>query len=702
MLSSAYRRFPGPWVVFLLLFVAPAAFSQTPHTLSYQGILADTAGIPKPDGSYSFAFRLYAVSSGGSPIWSETKTAQVKHGLFSTILGSLTPIPDSVRFDRQYWLGIQVASDPELSPRMQITSVGSSINAIHADTAQNVPDNSVTSGKIAGGQVVKSINNVHDDLTLRGANGASVTASGDTLTITASGGGGGGIGTVQNTDNALTITNPGGPTTTINLHSPFNVNSNVGIGTTTPNHRLRISGGPTWTSNGWHGELEFDNASAMGWHANAAGNRYGIGQSIGGLYFFATTSDPGTAGSPANYLMTIADNANVGIGTITPTSKLEIAAQDGLAITGYEPYFTLRDANAGNARGVMQNVNGGLNLFANSYLVGTNPTAFIRLDNNGNVGIGVANPTVAKLHVDGGSGTGVYGQSAGSYGLLGFSTLGTGVGGHGTSSYGVAAYSENNDGLVAQTNHPDHAAIFAQNVYVTDAPYVFLGTAVDGVEATSRNSASSAAIYALTAGGGSGGRAIYAVATNPLSDWAGYFVGDVSVSRNLYVDGDKNFKIDHPTDPANKTLKHACVESDERLLMYSGTVVTNAGGDATIDLPSYFEALNINYRYQLTVVGEEFAQARVSREIMNNQFAIKTDKPNIKVCWQVTGDRNDAYAKGHPYVVEEEKKPEDRGKYLAPELFGQPEEKAIGYRQPPAHRQRAPEPPLIPAQKEKQ
>lgn len=137
MLSSACRRFPNPWVVILLLLGAHPAFSQIPHTLSYQGILADTAGIPKPDGSYSFAFRLYAVSSGGSPIWSETKTAQVKHGLFSTVLGSLTPIPDSVRFDRQYWLGIQVASDPELSPRMQITSVGSSINAIHADTAKH-------------------------------------------------------------------------------------------------------------------------------------------------------------------------------------------------------------------------------------------------------------------------------------------------------------------------------------------------------------------------------------------------------------------------------------------------------------------------------------------------------------------------------------------------------------------------------------
>jgi hypothetical protein len=44
---------------------------------------------------------------------------------------------------------------------------------------------------------------------------------------------------------------------------------------------------------------------------------------------------------------------NVGIGTGAPTSRLEILGQDGLAITGYQPFLTLRDTNAGNARGVI-------------------------------------------------------------------------------------------------------------------------------------------------------------------------------------------------------------------------------------------------------------------------------------------------------------------------------------------------------------
>ncbi len=86
---------------------------------------------------------------------------------------------------------------------------------------------------------------------------------------------------------------------------------NVGIGTTTPAHRLSLIGGPLWTSNLFTGALELGNASAIGWRANAAGNRFGIGQTTGGLTFFATLSDPGTTVSPANYVLQITDTGNV-------------------------------------------------------------------------------------------------------------------------------------------------------------------------------------------------------------------------------------------------------------------------------------------------------------------------------------------------------------------------------------------------------
>jgi hypothetical protein len=97
-----------------------------------------------------------------------------------------------------------------------------------------------------------------------------------------------------------------------------------------------------------------------------------------------------------------------------------------------------------------------------------------------------------------------------------------------------------------------------------------------------------------------------------------------------------------------------------------------------VTLPTYFETLNRDFRYQLTVIGQP-AQAWVLEEIKENRFSIQTDKPNVKVSWQVTGVRQDPWAQEHPVVVEEEKKPHEKGKYLTPELYGKPETQGIHY-----------------------
>ena len=108
----------------------------------------------------------------------------------------------------------------------------------------------------------------------------------------------------------------------------------------------------------------------------------------------------------------------------------------------------------------------------------------------------------------------------------------------------------------------------------------------------------------------------------------------------------------------------------------NGNITTDENGDATIKLPEYFEALNQDFRYQLTAIGQ-FAQAIVASEIKDNQFSIKTDKPRVKVSWQVTGIRHDAFANANRIQVEEVKPAKERGFYLHPELFGQPEEKRV-------------------------
>jgi hypothetical protein len=159
--------------------------------------------------------------------------------------------------------------------------------------------------------------------------------------------------------------------------------------------------------------------------------------------------------------------------------------------------------------------------------------------------------------------------------------------------------------------------------------------------------------------------------------FAGRFLGRVEVSGDFNVtSGTKNFKIDHPLDPENKYLYHAAIESSEVLNVYSGNVTTDEHGDAVVALPDWFEAINRDFRYQLTVVGT-FAQAIVANKVKSNRFQIKTSAPNVEVSWQVTGIRSDRAMRMRPFKVEEEKPERERGYYLSPEAFDQPEERSV-------------------------
>jgi hypothetical protein len=163
--------------------------------------------------------------------------------------------------------------------------------------------------------------------------------------------------------------------------------------------------------------------------------------------------------------------------------------------------------------------------------------------------------------------------------------------------------------------------------------------------------------------------------------WAGYFDSKVQVNGDLDVTGtltkgtDK-FKIDHPLDPENKYLQHSVVESPDIKNIYDGNVVLDEKGEAVVELPSYFEALNRDFRYQLTCIGG-YAPVYVAEEISGNHFKIAGGKSGLKVSWHVTGIRQDPYANAHPVVVEQEKSANEKGYYLHPVEWGQPEEKGI-------------------------
>ncbi len=171
------------------------------------------------------------------------------------------------------------------------------------------------------------------------------------------------------------------------------------------------------------------------------------------------------------------------------------------------------------------------------------------------------------------------------------------------------------------------------------------------------------------------GYAVYGYA--PDVNYAGFFVGNVEVTDTLFA-GLKLFKIDHPLDPENKYLIHACVESPDVMNVYSGNVTLDAKGEATVKLPDYFEALNRDFRYQLTCIGG-FAPVYISQEISNNQFTIAGGELGMKISWQVTGIRKDPFAQANRIQVEVDKPAKERGKYLHPEAFGLGEEYGIHY-----------------------
>jgi hypothetical protein len=239
-----------------------------------------------------------------------------------------------------------------------------------------------------------------------------------------------------------------------------------------------------------------------------------------------------------------------------------------------------------------------------------------------------------------GSGSpGVHGEDRYGYGdgVSGTSTWGRGVVGTSTNGHGVFGKSTGKDGVHGES------------------------TCCSGVLGQSTN-----------------GVGVYGYSANSS---AGFFEGNVIVTGTLSK-GAGAFKIDHPLDPAHKYLQHSFVESPEMMNVYNGNVRTNAKGFATVRLPAWFQALNADFRYQLTVIDRArwTAHAAVWNKVAHNRFTIRTDQPSVEVSWQLTGIRHDAYANAHRIQVVVPKEADERGKYLHPDVYRQPEAKRIGPR----------------------
>ena len=104
----------------------------------------------------------------------------------------------------------------------------------------------------------------------------------------------------------------------------------------------------------------------------------------------------------------------------------------------------------------------------------------------------------------------------------------------------------------------------------------------------------------------------------------------------------------------------------------------DAAGAAWVELPDYFQALNRDFRYQLTAIGAPASGLYVASEIAANRFQIAGGTPSMKVSWQVTGIRQDAYAKTYAAPVVRNKPAAFQGYYLHPTVFGKPPTLSIG------------------------
>jgi hypothetical protein len=169
-----------------------------------------------------------------------------------------------------------------------------------------------------------------------------------------------------------------------------------------------------------------------------------------------------------------------------------------------------------------------------------------------------------------------------------------------------------------------------------------------------------------------------------VGNFCAYIDGYTFIDENLYIDGSLSkqsgsFKIDHPQDPENKYLYHSFVESPDMMNVYNGNAQLDRHGEAVVELPEYFEALNKDFRYQLTAIGAPGPNLYVASEIAENRFTVAGGEPFGKVSWQVTGVRKDPWAEEHRIVVEVDKSPRERGLYLHPELYGEGEEKDVNF-----------------------
>ncbi|MFN8321448.1 MAG: hypothetical protein U0T74_02200 [Chitinophagales bacterium] len=630
----------------ILMFVAAtvsASWAQAPQQLNYQAVVRNAAGQPVANNTpVKLRFTIHDGSPTGTAVYSETINALANQfGLVNVQIGSVSNLSTVNWGSGAKYLQVET----DINNTSTFTDMGTSqlLSVPYALFAGNGGGGGSTGATGPTGPTGPSGTNGTNGS--NGSNGAT-GATGPTGATGSGGGATGATGPTGATGSGGGATGPTGPT------GPSGTNGTNGSN--------GVTGATGATGVGVTGPT---GATGVG-TAGATGPTGPTGPTGTGSNYTAGTGIT-IAGTTINSYWTFATNnlynnntGNVGIGTAAPSAKLSVAN----AFTAAGNSVLVSSTGASTASSVYTGLT--------SVIAGT--TGFqIALR-------GLANTTNAQYNY------GVYGYAA--KGLINFGVE--------ADAGGLTAVNGANIGLEATADSSQNI-----NRAVEASSSSSLGTnsgvwaLADGANGATKanfgvlgiahySSGNNYGVYGLvdTTIGAAGYIGVVgdagACANCAANNWAGYFFGDVNVTGALSK-ASGTFRIDHPQDPANKYLIHSFVESPDMMNIYNGNITTDASGTAVVKLPAYFEAENMDFRYQLTPMGI-FAQAIVGEEISNNSFVVKTDKPNVKVSWQVTGVRKDAWAQQHR-VVDEVSKGKDAGKYLHPELFGLSNEYRINY-----------------------
>ena len=578
----------------------PATTVVVPRLIRFAGTVRDVAGKPM-SGTAGITFALYKDQEGGAALWLETQNVPLDaSGHYNVLLGATKEagVPmELFTSGEAQWLGVRVEGQAE-QPRILLVSVPYALKAADADTVGGLPPSAFALAATAASTARSTADSAAPAESVVPATGTAVTTPG------------GVVNKLAKFDGTSDITSA----------QVFDNGTNVAIGNTSPAAKLDVSGGGIF-----RGVLQLP-ATGVASSVNTAG--------FASQPFDLAASDWNSSAKVAVAQRFRWQATQLSSNTASPSATLNLLfasgtgtpAQTGLKISS-KGIVTFASGQKFPGTGTVTSVGLGA---PGEFTVSGSPVT-----GSGTLGLSwVTAPTsaatpnaIVERDVTGSfTATSISASTPAGTALSGTTTDTS------TGTYGVHG------------NGPNYG------VY-GDGPQVgvagnssFLGVLGAGAQYGVRGvSDNGTAVHGITEFG-----------------WAGYFEGDVNVTGAIFA-GTKDFKIDHPLDPAHKYLLHASVESSEMMNIYTGNVTTDAHGEATVQLPTWFEALNRDFRYQLTAIGAPGPTLYIAEKVHTGSFKIAGAQPGMEVSWQITGVRHDSYATAHPLQVEVSKVQADKG-----------------------------------------